>query len=309
MRLSLDPVAEQVQSNSQALETLISTVGRLDNQLSSFITSSSSSGGMVDCANSTEVHSSSYATVASTILPAASAGASNSTSLSVCQDISPRQPLQSLGGRESNLVIFGLPESGSIVDDKVIVDEAFKFLVDKSIEIKDMFCLGKYNKPTGLSSSVRARPLLVKVSIAWDRKLVLLRKSTCRLRDFRISRLFLREDVPPEHKLRQRRSKLTASHGSVIATGALLRTEPITTLTLASEHSVSSPPCDHFSSPPAHMISSPVASLASSIPPGSPAPSLMHSGQFTSPPHLEHSPGSSSSSKIVHDDRITDGST
>ena len=195
------------------------------------------------------------------------------------------------------MVIFGLPESGSI---EVIVDEAFKFLVDKSIEIKDMFRLGKYNKPTGLSSSVRVRPLLVKVSTAWDRKLILLRKS--RLRDFRISCLFLREDVPPEHKLRQRRSKLTPPDGSVIATGALLRTEPITTLTLASEHSVSSPPCDHFPSPPAHMISSPVASLASSIPPGSPAPSLMHSGQSTSPAHLEHSSGSSSSSKIVHDD-------
>ena len=129
--LSLDPVAEKVQSNCQALETLICTVGRLDNQLSSFITSSSSSGGrtaIVDCANSAEVHSSSYATVASTILPPASAGASNSTSLSVRQDISPRRPLRSL-----NLVIFGLPESGSILDDKVIVDEAFKFLIDKCI--------------------------------------------------------------------------------------------------------------------------------------------------------------------------------
>ena len=46
---------------------------------------------------------------------------------------------------------------------------------------------------------------MVKLSSAWDRKLLLLRKST--LRDFRIGRLFLREDVPPDHKFRQRKFK------------------------------------------------------------------------------------------------------
>ena len=38
--------------------------------------------------------------------------------------------------------LFGLPESGSIVDDKAIVDEAFEFLVGNSVTVKDMFRLG-----------------------------------------------------------------------------------------------------------------------------------------------------------------------
>ena len=46
-----------------------------------------------------------------------------------------------LGSRELNLVLFGLPESGSIVDDKRVVDEALEFLVNKALDIRDMFRL------------------------------------------------------------------------------------------------------------------------------------------------------------------------
>ena len=44
---------------------------------------------------------------------------------------------------------------------------------------------------------------MIKLCTVWDRKLLLLRKSN--LREFRIKRLFLREDVAPDHKLRQRK--------------------------------------------------------------------------------------------------------
>ena len=44
--------------------------------------------------------------------------------------------------------------------------------------------------------------MLVKLSVIWDKKLLLSRKRN--LRDFKMKRLFLREDVPPDHKLRQR---------------------------------------------------------------------------------------------------------
>ena len=53
--------------------------------------------------------------------------------------------------------------------------------------------------PTAFSS--HPRPILIKLSSAWDRKLVLLCKST--LRNFRIKQLFLREDVSPDHQLRK----------------------------------------------------------------------------------------------------------
>ena len=65
-----------------------------------------------------------------------------------------------------------------------------------------MFRLGKYIPST--SSSSRPRPILIKLYTAWDRKLVLLRKSS--LKDFCLKRLFLREDVSPNPKLRVRKS-------------------------------------------------------------------------------------------------------
>ena len=80
-------------------------------------------------------------------------------------------------GRECNLILFGLPEKGTILDAKVVVDEVLEFLAKKPIVIKDMFRLGKYTQCTGISSSVRSRPILVKLSSAWDRKLLLLRRS------------------------------------------------------------------------------------------------------------------------------------
>ena len=147
---------------------------------------------------------SSFATVASK-RPATIPTPSVKSSLSMHQTMPVRQPMQ-LGSRDLNVVLFGLPESGSIVDDKHVVDKALEFIVNKALDIRDiMFRLGKFSK-----TASRPRPLLVKVSSAWDQKLILLHKS--RLRDFRITRLFVCEDVPPEHKLCQRRSRsLTAS--------------------------------------------------------------------------------------------------
>ena len=65
-----------------------------------------------------------------------------------------------------------------------------------------MFRLGKYIPSRSFSS--RPRPILIKLCTAWDRKLVLLRKSS--LKDFHIKRRFLREDVSPDYKLRVRKS-------------------------------------------------------------------------------------------------------
>ena len=98
--------------------------------------------------------------------------------------------------RASNVVIFGLPEGKSIFESKSLVDEIFQFLAGRPVVINDLFRLGKYGR------SPQPRPVLVKLSAIWDKKLLLSRKRN--LRDFKMKRLFLREDVPPDHKLRQR---------------------------------------------------------------------------------------------------------
>ena len=105
-------------------------------------------------------------------------------------------------GRECNVILFGLPENQTIVEAKGVVDEMFAFLSGKQVQIKDILHLGRFRSPASPSSS-RPRPLLIKLCTVWDRKLLLLRKSN--LREFHIKRLFLREDVAPDHKLRQRK--------------------------------------------------------------------------------------------------------
>ena len=90
--------------------------------------------------------------------------------------------------------MFGLSETHSLIESKEIVDDLLEFLAGKPVQIRDMFRLGKINHSSTAQS--RPRPILIKLSMAWDRKLVLLRKRN--LKEFRIKHLFVREDLPPE---------------------------------------------------------------------------------------------------------------
>ena len=115
--------------------------------------------------------------------------------------VSPRSS-PSTDDRSCNVILFGLPEGRSLVESKLLVDEVLEFLSGKHIPIKDVFRLGKYVQP---SASSHLRPILIKLCTAWDRKLVLLHKTS--MKNFHIKSLFLREDVSPDHKLRSRKPK------------------------------------------------------------------------------------------------------
>ena len=195
--LSLDPVGEQVQCNSQNLKTLTSVVERLESKLSSFLASPIQQSYAKATSAVSHAMTPVLSPVASHSQSSLSGPLHKSTSKSSFQD-----------SRESNVVLFGVPENQSIVEVKSVVDEVFEFLSGKQIQIKDMFRLGRLQQLS--SSSPRPRPLLCTV---WDRKLILLRKTN--LRDFHIKRLFLHEDVAPDHKLRQKRSAPSQSNALV----------------------------------------------------------------------------------------------
>ena len=115
-----------------------------------------------------------------------------------CQSLPPKQlPQQPRDlNRASNVILFGVPEGKSIIESKAVLDEIFEFLAGKPIAINDILRLGKF------AQSSRPRPLLVKLSAIWDRKLLLSQRRN--RREFMIRRLNLREYVPPESKLRQK---------------------------------------------------------------------------------------------------------
>ena len=189
--LSLDPIGEQVHANSEVLVTLKSSIASLELKIGSLIESYKSTA--VSC--NTHHHSTgnvseeqlqqpnSYAQTTAMVPPP-------STS-SITTSIRQSMPYN----RDTNVVLFGLPETRSLVESKEVVDEVFEFLAGKPVHIKDIFRLGKFKQ------SARPRPLLVKLSDVWDRKLLLIKKKN--LRHFRIERLYVREDVPPDHKLHQ----------------------------------------------------------------------------------------------------------
>ena len=187
--ISLDQVAEEVHSNTKALKDLSSTIACLDKKVTSLVEPHSASVA-------SNKPSSSYAAATASGLPQ-----SKAANLIPHSVVIPRKSLP-LDDRTSNLILFGLQEGSSLVETKKNVDEMLEFLSGKPIQIRDIFRLGKYTEKP--STSFYSRPVLIKLCTAWDRKLVLLCKSN--LRHFRIKRLFLREDVPPDHRLRQRSS-------------------------------------------------------------------------------------------------------
>ena len=95
--------------------------------------------------------------------------------------------------RRSNLLVFGLPETSSLMEK---VDNMLTYLTGTTSDVRDLFRIGRFKKETEHTS----RPVLVKLSSAWDRKVVLLNKR--KLKSYHIFRLFVREDLAPELRKR-----------------------------------------------------------------------------------------------------------
>ena len=73
--------------------------------------------------------------------------------------------------RHSNLLVFGLPETSSLMETKEKVDNMLAYLTG-TIDVRDLFRIGRFKKEAENTS----RPVLVKLSSAWDRKVVVLNK-------------------------------------------------------------------------------------------------------------------------------------
>ena len=66
------------------------------------------------------------------------------------------------------------------------------------MSIKDLFRLGKRPPPGEGSDHARPRPVLVKLTTIWDKRLLLLLKQ--KLKEFKLSRIFVRPDFSPQER-------------------------------------------------------------------------------------------------------------
>ena len=106
-------------------------------------------------------------------------------------------------------MVFGVPESQSIVQAKSAIDEILQFVVGRAVPVVDAFRLGKPKRDQGRATSdgdseSRPRPILVKLGCVWDRRVVLLAKR--KLKEFESGSFFIRADmsITEREKLRKR---------------------------------------------------------------------------------------------------------
>ena len=175
-----------MQLNTQAVEALSAVVKHLEGKLSNL--SFSGPPGGVNTNSGGDVDNDSYASRAFYFLPppftaSSSYSVRDSSLRSLVGKFSKGLSEQEVDEWHLNLILFGLPESRSIIDLKKTVDEILEFLADRPVQIKDMFRLGKWSS----KSSSRPRPVLIKLCAAWDRKILLVQK--WKLQQFRLKGL------------------------------------------------------------------------------------------------------------------------
>ena len=105
-----------------------------------------------------------------------------------------------------NLLLFGVKEQ-SIVGTTAFVDEAFHHLIGDSVGISDIF----KKQVSGLSPSSRPRPVLVKLSSVWQKRLIL--SSKFKLKEFGDGEVYVREDLSPEQREKRKSGHKLLSNG------------------------------------------------------------------------------------------------
>ena len=75
-------------------------------------------------------------------------------------------------------------------------NDLYQFIFTNKTCIYDAFRLGRKKVPENLIDPPRPRPVLIKLCNEWDRRILL--ASRRKLKDYRIKKVFLREDLPLE---------------------------------------------------------------------------------------------------------------
>ena len=198
----VQPLPQQAFPQLQSLKHLVDSVQKLKEQLSRTLDVS-----IKELKDSTSKHAESAQTfkdqLSSTIVSSMKELKESGSSRSAA----PPQPANTNvhkvdRDRRNNIIIFGLEEK-PLLETRKDVESVLEFLCGRAVPFNDAFRLGKFK---GSDGDRPPRPLLVKLSSAWDKRLALAAKRN--LKDFKIARLFVREDLSPEvRKLRVQRRK------------------------------------------------------------------------------------------------------
>ena len=198
--LSLDPVSELVNQNSVSLGEVLTNLSSLKEQVNSSVLS------LISKISTVQSRVTELSTASLKIAPKSHPSVSP-----LLLDARPRYQHSSSSfdlQRRGNLILFGLPEQGSLVETKSAVDEVLESLVGRQFPVKDLVRLGKLKTQSGGPQTPQHPwPVLVKFSSAWDRRLVLISKR--KLKEYSIGRLFIREDLFPQVRLERKKPPIS----------------------------------------------------------------------------------------------------
>ena len=197
----LDPIAKQMETNTKVLQTLRISVDNLPSTLSKPIHDhvSPQLQSLVESAQKLKDELTQLmSTSAKAITENQSKINENLSRITSASTSHSHATIKSVD-RRNNIIIFGLQEK-SLADTRKDVESILEFLCGRTVPFSDAFRLGRFN-----SASIDSppRPLLVKLSNMWDKRLILAAKRN--LKNFSTKRLFLREDLSPE--ARQKRAQ------------------------------------------------------------------------------------------------------
>lgn len=103
------------------------------------------------------------------------------------------------GDRQFNIVIFGAEEDRDANAWRHRVDDILRYVAGQSVDVIDMYRLGRFT--TG-----KIRPILVKLRVIWDKRLILSKCS--KLKDYTQRGIFIAPDEPVEVRRQQTLNRL-----------------------------------------------------------------------------------------------------
>lgn len=114
----------------------------------------------------------------------------------------------STSNRLANLIVYGIPENRDVVEWRRTVDEVLSFLLNKPVDLVDSFRLGRYVEN-------KTRPILIKLTTMWDRRLVLTKCSQLK-HNLAYKRIYIAADEPLDERRKhslERLRKLAERNG------------------------------------------------------------------------------------------------
>jgi hypothetical protein len=101
--------------------------------------------------------------------------------------------------RRSNVIIFGVPEDREAATWRRSADDILQFVCNRSVDIVDIFRLGRFRPD-------KVRPILVKLRTVWDKRMLL---SNCyKLKQYELRGIFIAPDEPLETRRKQTLDRL-----------------------------------------------------------------------------------------------------